>query len=164
MSDEKLGVDLVEKAVKMLEGKEVTREEILDDTEVPMLISSFFIGRAEREAARRFEKWVEKRGRVVSDSVKARTAFAFGHRTHLDEALRSVFGYYNIAAGLAINHRSLAYRVGKWVRKIDPGLWANRIKGEMQYWGIRFKLDELIMKVVALAAAKTTAWYMRKER
>lgn len=164
MSDEGLGVNPVDKAIGMLESKEISAGEILDDTEIPMLVSSFYVGRAERKASYRLAKWVKKKGSYVDDDMMARVAFAFGQRAYLDEAMKTVLGYYGIGGSIQINYLGLGYRVGKIVRELDPRAWSKRIGGEIESWRIRFDLDKKILEVIALISAKTIIWYIRTRK
>jgi len=148
-----------EKFLGELASKPLTLEEIMDEAGVDVLVSATDVVRAERDSAYRFKKWVLKRGRGLSEDIRERTAAGFRLRAYVDEAMRTVLGYYGVAGPLFVNYASLGYRVMRIVKGSDPRIWVKKIGDEIKTWELKWGLKGEILKAVALASAKVTYWY-----
>ena len=149
---------LIQELLDKLYQAEFSLSSVTNASGLELLLSPFEMAKIEREAYRRFKKYI--RNRVVEKGAKFDAMDRFNiwqgirNKLYLDRFIRSALCYLGIAGSEKINYHRLAYKLFRKLKNKQADEWPQILESSADLWRNARDLDQKPAKIIAILTAK----------
>lgn len=160
--------DKEKQIIDNLMNSELDTNEYIKTIEIGQLLPDFLYNNFLKEAEIRAEKYILKKkpkltykenGEInlqMREATKRKRIKIELFRLCLDYLIKKIFGNSNEPFKELINYMNFSKHISKEIKKKDISNWTEIIKKSIKEWKEKYKLDEKVLKAIALITAKLT--------
>ncbi|MHC1610885.1 MAG: hypothetical protein ACXQTW_04705 [Candidatus Methanospirareceae archaeon] len=149
---------LIQELLDKLYQAEFSLSSVTNASGLELLLSPFERAKIEREAYRRFKKYI--RNRVVEKGANFDAMDRFNiwqgirNKLYLDRFIRSALCYLGMLGSEKINYHRLAYKLFRKLKNKQADEWPQILESSADLWRNARDLDQKPAKIIAILTAK----------
>jgi len=152
LGEEKL--DRINELLDRLAKENFTVENIINSSDLKLLLNSLDLMRAERVIHQRYLKYIAKRGDVVYPPSREALYEAIRGRVYLDVFLKAALDFLGVRGPHRLDYLRIAYKLMKRLKGMRLECWPEILEEAAAWWERPVKLDPKIAKIITILTAK----------
>ncbi|RLI87409.1 MAG: hypothetical protein DRP01_01920 [Archaeoglobales archaeon] len=147
-------LDRISKLLDRLAEEDFTLENIVDNSDLELLLGTRELVEAETATRSRYLKYITKRGDVLYPPAREALYKALRERAYLDAILKAALDFLGICGPHKLDYHRFAYKLAKRLKGMRVERWPQILEEFTIWWERPVKLDPKAAKVITILTAK----------